>query len=241
MPSSRQDVAARGPDQRREGEDVAAAATAGEVEALDVAAERVDLLGVGLDLGPGRRSLFGIEPGLLEELLVPDQHRAVGRERQAVDPALVGAGLDMRRRELIEIGQGFRPVRDVLELAGCREGRRVDQIERQRVGRRAAGSGGAVFRNDLGIGNDVELDLVLVALVECIDDARHEVRRRRRAPRCWLSRRPWPAARELAQRPRRRARQSVSSCRLLPLDPRSASCRAQGDSLLQSAGGRPHD
>ena len=171
-----QDVAARGPDQRREGEDVAAAASAGEVEALDVAAERVDLLGVGLDLGPVGRALFRIEPGLLEQLLVPDQHRAVGRERQAVDAALVGAGLDMRRRQAGEIGQRLRPVGDVFQLAGGGEGRRVDQVERQRVGRGAAGGRGAIFRDDLGIGDDVELDLVLMRLVEGIDDARHEVR-----------------------------------------------------------------
>ena len=76
-----EDVATGRPDQRREGEDVAAAAIAGEIEALDVAAQRIDLGRVRLDFRPGRGSLFRIEARLLEEFLVPDQHRTVGGER----------------------------------------------------------------------------------------------------------------------------------------------------------------
>ena len=86
----RLDRAAGRPDQRAEGEDVAAGAGARQEVAVHVAAERGDLVGVFVDLGEARRRLLRVEAGLAEQVLVPEQRRDVGIERHAVEPALVG-------------------------------------------------------------------------------------------------------------------------------------------------------
>ena len=63
----RQDVGAGAPDERREGEDhAAAAAAAGEVEAVGVVTERADLLGIGGRFRPRSSAPFpGSRPAFL--------------------------------------------------------------------------------------------------------------------------------------------------------------------------------
>ncbi len=75
----------------------------------------------------------------------------------------------MRGRERLEIGQRLRPGRQVFKLAGGRKGRRVDQVHRERVRRLSASDGGRIFLHEVALRHFGQLDLVLVAGIECLD------------------------------------------------------------------------
>ena len=84
--------------------------------------------------------------------------------------AVIGAELHMRRRERIEIGQAFGPIREVRKLAGGGEGRRIDEVHRQRIGRLAAGNRRCILLDEFGKGHFRQRDLVVMAGIIGLDD-----------------------------------------------------------------------
>ena len=170
----RDDVAPAGPDVRGELEDVAAAAGAGEREAVGVGADRPDLLRVVDDLRVARRRLVGVEPRLLEQVLVVVEDRRLGGEGQRVGLAVVLGEPLVRRAQVVLVGQAAGERRDVLERALGREVGEEHQVDRGDVRGGARGGRGAELLHELRRRDDAHLRLRLVGLVVGVGQFGHE-------------------------------------------------------------------
>ena len=143
-----------------------------EIEAVGVGAERADLLRVVMDLADRPRRLVGVEPGLLEQVLVPDEDRDVGREAGAVELALVGGDVLVGLGDAGVVRIGLEVAREVDEEAGLHEVRHVDEVERDEVRDLAGLHAGRELGHHLVVGDGRELDLVLVGRIPEIDHVR---------------------------------------------------------------------
>jgi hypothetical protein len=103
------DIAARGPDRRPDREHAATAAVTTQRGSVDVAAERLDLLGVLGQLLESGRAFLRIETRLGIEILVPEDHREIDRVWNGVFLALIGPQLDVRGREAVLERQRIDP------------------------------------------------------------------------------------------------------------------------------------
>src|SRR5579883_2804343 len=148
---------------------VAARARAGEIEAVNVRAERPDFLGRLVNLVERFRRLVRIEPGLAEEVLVIDQDRNVRREAGAVEAVLIGGEIDIGRGDLGEVRIGLHRVRDVVQEAGAHEIGHVDEVEGDHVRNLAGFDAGGELGDHLVVGNDRQVDLVGMAGIPQID------------------------------------------------------------------------
>ena len=146
------------PHQRADGEDVAAGAVAGQVVAGDAAAERGDLVGVRPDLGEAGRRLGRIQPGLGEQVLVVEQRRHVGVQRDA-EQAVVecGDGL-VARADVRQLRPVLRLIRDVDQLAGVLELRGVDQVHAHQVRDVARGDALGDLRHHVRVDDVAQVD-----------------------------------------------------------------------------------
>ena len=201
-PFLRQEMRARTPHARRLGEDVAAAAVAGEVVAVGVRPEGANLLGVFVDLVEGRRRLLRVEAGLLEEALVPEKDRHVRQEAGAVELAVIGGEILEGLGDLRLVGIVLEEVGQVDQEARLHEVGHEDQVERHEVGHVAGLNGGRELGHHLVVRDDGQLDLVLVLRVPEVDHALRRARRRRRATTWSASRRRQAAMSPPASRPR---------------------------------------
>ena len=137
-----------------------------------------DLLGELSDLRPGRRRLLGVEPRLLEGILVVVEDRARGVERHRVELAVLGVVAGHRLDEvppvdgdllvLHQLGDGIDGARQQHRL-----GAHVEDLDDVRRVLLAVGRDGA--REDLGVRPLVErLHFVLgLALVELLHQLLH--------------------------------------------------------------------
>src|SRR5439155_18242667 len=107
------------------GEGVAAGAGTGEEIAFDVAAECGDLVGICANLGEAGRRLIGVKPGLLEQVLVVEESRYVGIERNAIEAALIGSDLQMSGACGLERRVAADEIGDIGQLSGRFELRTV--------------------------------------------------------------------------------------------------------------------
>ena len=152
-----------GPDHREPGENSAAAAVAAEVGAVH--ARLVQLLdgeGVLLELGQGGRALVRVQPGLLVERLVVEDHREVEHEGQHVLLVLVRAGRQVPLVDLARAGQRVDPAGEIGEQSRLGPVGDVDDVGGEQV-RQVAAAGGRPDPGDVVVvGRDGQLDLVLV-------------------------------------------------------------------------------
>ena len=136
---------------------------------MPVDAERLDRAGGVGELGEGRRRIFRIEPGLLEQVLVVHPHGQVDDEGQAVLLAFPGRRDDVRLADVVDARQSVDAVGDVHEQALRRPVRHEHDVGREQVrqlvgGRRVAHDPDVLVRR-----NEAQLDLVLVRRVVGID------------------------------------------------------------------------
>ena len=121
------------PHQRADGEDVAACAVARQVVALDVAAELGDGVRVGAQLGQAGRRLVGVEPRLGEEVLVVEQRRHVGVQRDAEQAVVERRDGLVARADVGQLRPVLRLIGDVDQLVGVLELWGVDQVHAHQV------------------------------------------------------------------------------------------------------------
>ena len=162
-------IAAARPDEGQESEGVAAGAVHREPIAINVIAQGVDGAHRFQHLVPGRGRIVRIQTGLLKQVDVVDDERAVYARWHGVIASLIPAQFHVRRRQGVGVGQFPDEIGDIDQLPGGREGRCVDQINAGDIGRFARGDGGAHLRDKLAARDDGQLDLAIVVGVPLID------------------------------------------------------------------------
>ena len=130
-----------------------------------------NLLGVLVDLVERRRRLLRIKAGLLEQALVPEKDRHVGQEAGAVELAVIGGEVLEGLGDLCLVGIVLEQVGEVDQEARLHEVGHEDQVERHEVGHVAGLHGRGELGDHLLVGNDGQLDLVLVRRVPEVDHA----------------------------------------------------------------------
>ncbi len=150
-------------------------------EAARRGARRLDLRGGGHDFGPGRRRAVGIEPRLLERLLVVEEHRRRAVERKGQHLSL-GIGVVPGHRRYVDLrveflaGIGHHLVDRLDRPLRVHHLRRADLPDLQDRRRAARAIRGNRRRHRLGIGaledrSDLVLALALVEFLREIVDA----------------------------------------------------------------------
>ena len=158
------------PHGREEVEDQSTTGLTGEVGACDaILVEGGDLLGLLDELVDALRTLLRVQTGFLVQVLVPDHHGNVSDERQGVLGAINSTGFDVALLQVGLVVQAIDLLGDVGEDALGSPVRNTDHVAgedvRQGVGLRSA----ADLAFHIVVRDDLELDLVLVALVVSLD------------------------------------------------------------------------
>jgi hypothetical protein len=164
----------RRPHQRTDCADVAAGAVGGQVVALDVAAQRGDLVGVRAEFGEARGRLVRVEAGPGEQVLVVEQRRHVGVQGDAVELLLERRHRHVALAGGLQLGPVLDATGDVDELLRLFELRRVDEVHAHQVGHIAGCDALGDLADHLRVRDVRELDLAVRVLgVPCLDEHVH--------------------------------------------------------------------